>query len=141
MAEPSPLPADVLEALGHGNPIEAIKRLRAATGLGLKDAKDTIDAYAAGAPIHLPPRPSDIPLPADVHAALVGGNKIEAIRLLREHTDLGLKEAKDAVEASDAHRTAQPAGAPGEIPRSGNGSWWMLAVAVVVVVVYFLMKG
>jgi ribosomal protein L7/L12 len=30
--------------------------------------------------------------------ALVGGNKIEAIKLVREHTGLGLKEAKDLVE-------------------------------------------
>jgi ribosomal protein L7/L12 len=27
------------------------------------------------------------------------GNKIEAIKLYREHTGLGLKESKDAVEA------------------------------------------
>ena len=141
MAESSPLPADVLDALGHGNPIEAIKRLRAATGLGLKDAKDVIDAYEAGAPVRLPPRPSETPLPADVRAALQAGNKIEAIRLLRDHTGLGLKEAKDAVEAAGVRHTAQVTGAPGEMPRSGNSGWLLLAIAVAVVVAYFLLKG
>jgi ribosomal protein L7/L12 len=33
-----------------------------------------------------------------VEAALAQGNKIAAIKLLREATGLGLKESKDAVE-------------------------------------------
>jgi hypothetical protein len=37
------LPATVREALGDGEYILAIKRLREATGVGLKEAKDTID--------------------------------------------------------------------------------------------------
>src|SRR5258706_6983477 len=37
-------PADVVDALKQGNKIEAIKRLRAATKLGLDEAKAAIDA-------------------------------------------------------------------------------------------------
>lgn len=37
-------------------------------------------------------------LPAAVVTALSQGKKIEAIKLLREATGIGLKEAKDAVE-------------------------------------------
>ena len=37
------VPAQVREALDQGKRILAIKRLREATGLGLKDAKDQID--------------------------------------------------------------------------------------------------
>lgn len=37
------LPAEVFLALRQGNKIEAIKRLRLRTGLGLKEAKDEID--------------------------------------------------------------------------------------------------
>ena len=40
-----PLPLEVIEALRHGNKIEAIKRLRTATGLGLAEAKDRIEAH------------------------------------------------------------------------------------------------
>ena len=36
---------------------------------------------------------------AEVRAALVGRNKIEAIKLVRERTGLGLKEAKELVES------------------------------------------
>ena len=34
----------------------------------------------------------------EINAALVRGNKIEAIKLVRERTALGLKESKDLVE-------------------------------------------
>lgn len=37
-------------------------------------------------------------LPADVKAALLDGNKIEAIKRYRAHHGGGLKEAKDAVD-------------------------------------------
>ncbi|MCP5397265.1 MAG: ribosomal protein L7/L12 [Sphingomonadaceae bacterium] len=36
----------------------------------------------------------------EVQAALAAGRKIEAIKLVREKTGLGLKEAKELVEAS-----------------------------------------
>lgn len=39
------------------------------------------------------------PLPEDVRAALAGGRKIDAIRLLRKRTGLNLAQAKAAVEA------------------------------------------
>lgn len=39
------------------------------------------------------------PYIAEVRALLERNRKIEAIKLYREHTGLGLKEAKDAVEA------------------------------------------
>jgi ribosomal protein L7/L12 len=39
------------------------------------------------------------PLPPDVVAAMNASNKVEAIRLLRDHTGLGLAEAKNAVES------------------------------------------
>src|SRR5258706_4742336 len=48
------LPADVVDALRQGNKIEAIKRLRAATKVGLAEAKAAIDtaeghtAFASG---------------------------------------------------------------------------------------------
>jgi hypothetical protein len=47
--------------------------------------------------VTLQPHPSD-PLPADVTAALQRGNKIEAIKRLREARPIQLKEAKDLVD-------------------------------------------
>jgi ribosomal protein L7/L12 len=48
-------------------------------------------------------------LPADVLAALQRGSSIEAIKLLRESTGLGLKEAKDII---DQHLKGNPAPLP-----------------------------
>ena len=41
---PHSLPPDVVDALRQGNKIEAIKRLRAAMGVGLAEAKAAVDA-------------------------------------------------------------------------------------------------
>ncbi len=49
------LPPDVLKALESGRTIDAIKRLRKATGLGLAEAKAVIDAHKRSQP---PPVPS-----------------------------------------------------------------------------------
>jgi ribosomal protein L7/L12 len=42
----------------------------------------------------------------DIRALLTGGRKIEAIRVYRDRYGVGLKEAKDAVEAMEAGRVA-----------------------------------
>lgn len=104
------LPVEVHAALQSGDIIEAIKLLRAATGMGLKEAKDCIEASQRGDAVSFPSAnfENDDPFPslsrpagytAEVLTAMQQGNKIEAIKLMREHTGLGLKEAKDAVEA------------------------------------------
>lgn len=90
------------------------------------DARTARQSQAAGSP-----------LPAPVRAAMDRGQKIEAIRLLRAHTGLGLKEAKDAVEAHGgaanvAAKTPTPAStlAPGEVPPSGTSAWIWILVAL-----------
>lgn len=50
MAEDSDLPEDVVAAIKAGHKVEAIKRLREARGLGLKEAKDAVDAYVRAHP-------------------------------------------------------------------------------------------
>lgn len=151
------LPPDVLAAIDNGQLIEAIKRLRAATGLGLKEAKDLIDAHqrgkavgfgndsataAMGSPFHVPDA---------VRQALAEGNKIEAIRLLRDHEGLGLKEAKDRADAIEQSMgepasigmgATAPGLSPGQQPSGGAGSWIVVAVVVVIAVgAYFWMRG
>ena len=44
------LPATAIEALTKGRKIEAIKIVRQETGVGLKEAKDAVDAYVAARP-------------------------------------------------------------------------------------------
>jgi len=47
---PQQLSAAAMAALQRGNKIDAIKLARQETGLGLKEAKDVIDAYIASNP-------------------------------------------------------------------------------------------
>lgn len=44
----------------------------------------------------------------DVIAAVDNGRKIQAIKILREETGLGLKEAKDAIDALARERRGEP---------------------------------
>jgi hypothetical protein len=47
-ALPSQLPAEAIAALQQGNKIDAIRIVRAELGIGLKEAKDLVDAAEAG---------------------------------------------------------------------------------------------
>lgn len=92
------LPSDVQDALQRGDKIEAIRVLREATGLGLKEAKDVIEAGSLEPATASLIGPSAA-FPPEVIAALHRRRKIEAIKLLRQHAGIGLKDAKDAIDA------------------------------------------
>ncbi len=117
---------DELRALmAAGRKIEAIKQYRAATGAGLAEAKDAVESLMLGTA--LPSRESaDSSFEAEIISLLQGGKKIAAIKLYREKTGVGLKEAKDFVEALAAdQRIAAPA-------RSGCLSVILLVVLIVI---------
>jgi hypothetical protein len=46
-----PLPAEAQTLLGEGRIIEAVKSVRASNNLGLRDAKNWVDAYIATEPL------------------------------------------------------------------------------------------
>lgn len=142
------LPPEVVAVLESGRTIEAIKLLRQLRGLGLAEATSLVNQYlaatkAAASALSIPSSPSSAPpevsLPAQVIAALQGGNKIEAIRLARELRGLGLREAKLAVEAWEARSKGvmtNPGLAPGEQKRSSSLLWLIIFAVVVAYVLY-----
>jgi Ribosomal protein L7/L12 C-terminal domain len=72
-----PLPPEVVDALRRGNKIEAIKRLRTATGLGLAEAKDRVEAHDladAGQTMTAPPGGSQT-WPSQLSPGEVGHNR------------------------------------------------------------------
>lgn len=136
-----PLPANVQAALERGSAIEAVKLLRKATGLGLKEAKDLIDQHHRGRTTTIAVGDTASTLPPEVLSALQQGKKIEAIRLLREKTGLGLKDAKEAVEFIQAKGDGMPAfRSPGEVAKSSN-TLWLAAALVALVVLGYLVFG
>lgn len=84
--------------------IQAIKLLRERTGLGLADAKAAVDAVARGewvptaVPDSAPPTGGWADLTPKLRELKADGKPDRAIRLLRDHTGMSLKEAQDAVD-------------------------------------------
>jgi ribosomal protein L7/L12 len=108
----------------EGNKIEAIKLVREQTGLGLKEAKDAVDAIERGELLELAPRVAEaghgvsgVDLD-EINELLLQNKKIEAINLYRQQTGIGLTEARDAIEAIE--ETSQPPlpGTPARVPGS-----------------------
>jgi ribosomal protein L7/L12 len=92
----------VKNLLRQGNRIEAVKAYREATGASLSEADGAVDRIELGIS---GPQPADVDrapsrdLRGRVIELLREGRKIEAIKIYRDATQEGLKEAKDAVEA------------------------------------------
>lgn len=95
--------AGVRSLLASGDKIGAIKQYRELTGLGLKEAKDAVDALEAGRVIPMPAASSRAPAldpatDAEIRRLVASGELIEAIKRYRTLSGAGLKEAKDAIE-------------------------------------------
>jgi len=86
--------------------------LREETNLGLAEAKQLLESTAAG--VRQTTISQGEPLPQEVLAELARGNKLQAIKVLRKASGLGLKEAKELVEAAEA-------GTPGMRSRLSTG--------------------
>ena len=123
------IPPEAIAALRQGQTIQAIKLLREATGLDLKQAKDVIEARIAGAA-----------------EALARGEVIEAIKRLRAaNPQFDLKTAKELVERH-RHGNRATAAAPTmqkrvptvvEGDRGSNGWLWLVALAAIFALWYF----
>jgi ribosomal protein L7/L12/sugar lactone lactonase YvrE len=119
-AETSPAPKlDISERLQtirelatSGNKIGAIHLMRATFVIGLKDAKDMVESMQRGEVVDAnslmlltPAGKTTTMLDATTMRKLLdlisSGNKLEAIKLFREVTDAGLKDAKDAVDGME----------------------------------------
>lgn len=86
-------------ALAAGNLLEAIRIVREDSGLGLREAKELVEAHAAGRAESLSTQDAastDLPLAAI--AFLEQGQMIAAVRAARAHSGIGLKDAKDRVD-------------------------------------------
>lgn len=91
---------EVASLASQGRRIEAIKVFRERTGVGLAEAKAAVEALERGQPISIEPSrvPQGTSQEADLLDLLRQGQKIAAIKLYRERTGVGLREAKEAVE-------------------------------------------
>lgn len=115
----SPLDHHVRKLAAEGNKIEAIKAVREHTGLGLKEAKDYVEAIPGVVPLanfgHAAPGDQGLKDEAMVREAawqlVAKGQKIEAIKLIRENTGWDLKRSKEYADALEGTPTPRPTGA------------------------------
>ena len=73
-----------------------------------------------------------------INAEIFSGQKISAIKLYREATGAGLKEAKDAVEVMEKDLRQRE---PGKFAKSAGKSGCMSVVAVVTLLVSAVLVG
>jgi large subunit ribosomal protein L7/L12 len=122
------LDAELRDLLARGRKIEAIKRYRDDTGVGLKEAKDAVEGLERGEALPSM-KAMDSAFENEIVSLLEGGKKIEAIKVYREKTGVGLKEAKDFIEALAAdRRIAAPS-------RSGCLGVVLVVAAIVLMIV------
>ncbi len=98
---------------------EAVRLYMEQTGAGLKEATQAIDQIQRQPPtqvLNTPAGPFAVDLD-EIERLIHSGQKLNAIKLLREQTKLGLKEAKDAVDALE--RGQLPSLSIDQRPRSG----------------------
>ena len=94
------------ELVAKGEKIAAIKLYREATGAGLVEAKDAVEAIMRGEAVTFPTHSQvsglDPFLENQIKRLLAEQKKIDAIKVYREAYRCGLKEAKDAVDLVQA---------------------------------------
>lgn len=92
----------IIDLLRQGRKLEAVKLFRELTGVDLRQAEQEIEYISAGLtgePTPEPVAPAEVEVPEEVRRLALEGKKIDAIRVLRHQTGLGLKEAKEQVES------------------------------------------
>jgi ribosomal protein L7/L12 len=93
---PNSLPPEAIVAIQHGDKIKAVAITREKTGLGLKEAKDLVDAYFETEEVDFEHSPAQA-----IIAAIETNRKLEAIKMLCDVTPLNLKNAKSVLEIYD----------------------------------------
>ena len=81
---------------------------------------------------------SSLPFSEEVLAAVDAGRKIEAIKILREETGIGLADAKHAIDSLSRERRGDPAIGAGMTEEGGAGGMIKMIVVIAIVLgVYF----
>ncbi len=128
-SDTEPLPEEIfrqqlVRLVNEGQRVQAVAAYRRRTGVDLTTAVEAIDTLEQDHQFSVSPQEAD--LEWEVIGYLERGEKIGAIKLYRDKTNLGLKEAKDFVEAIERRLGL------GLDPPSKAGCLGMLFIACIV---------
>lgn len=152
-----PLPPEAAAAFSRGDVIGAIKHVRQATGLGLKEAHDLVQAHAmAQQPDPEAGQAGGFVIPPAAAAAVTRGEFMTAIALVRKaNPRLDLKTAKQAIDQvrrgaapvegglKPGVRPMQPARVPTVVAGDTGSRGWLTIMLIVVfgALLYWLFDG
>jgi ribosomal protein L7/L12 len=91
---------EIRNLIDQGRKIEAIKKVMAHTGKGLKEAKDYVDSLGKSDPPEMVSLGiSSETLEFEVRELVNRGRRVEAVRKVRKLTGMDLKAAKEFVDS------------------------------------------
>jgi hypothetical protein len=93
--------SELRRLIGEGKKIHAIKLVREQTGLGLRDAKDLVEAMEAGRPVTVPQDTVQLSLADQVRSLHATGDRTAAINLICSQTGMNATEADRFITALD----------------------------------------
>lgn len=130
----SPLAQQISEMAREGRMIDAIKALNGACGMGLRAAKEALEADASVAGVERALQGQSatrgaVVASAEVRRLAAAGQMLAAIKQLRKETGLGLKDAKDEVDKLPR---------PPSTPLPWKGLLWITAAVVLALAVWLL---
>ncbi len=135
-----------ISRLAHqGEKIEAIKLYREVFDVGLKEAKDAVEQIERGQPVTIiqtPQTPVDTDQLADELEQLVSqGDKVEAVKRYRQVFQVGLKQAKEAVDNLQSTGHLQIPGDPADIFRAAGLSETLQQANTMIEIVQLVQTG
>ena len=92
--------------MGEGQKIQAIKVYRERTGVGLKQAKEAVEAIERGEPLPIPEM-VDESFERELIALLDQGQKIEAIKLYRDAPESDSRKPRTPLKPSSGGNASQ----------------------------------
>lgn len=135
-----PLPREAIDAVARGDTLEAIRRVRAATGAGLQEAKLAVDAWRGSGSHATGGDTDDSHLPPELANPLARGELAEATRQVREAYAGNIDGARARLQALRGRSPVAAARVPTVVDgRDSLGSWlgWLLAGSLLALAVYW----
>ena len=150
----------IRELLAQDQKIAAVKLYREMTSVGLKEAKDAVEAIERGESAYSSPpiqanQEIDMVLEDQIRQLLAKRQKIQAVKIYREAHNCGLKDAKEAVDAIEVQMRTEThlnfSSAPAisndpfaeDVERNRRFLAFMLAIVLLVIggAAFFLLAG
>ncbi len=132
----------IFEQIKKGNKIEAIKILRVENNLDLKTAKELVDRFSVGSSDseYNSEVKTNIKISENVLSLLRKGKKIDAIKVLRQETGLGMKDSKEMVEKVLSENTEVNEIYSANTKEAVRKFFFVVSILILIYLIFYLLK-